>query len=110
MTKDELELLRSYEKGPRIWDAAEIMARVWVLEDKGLIEPVDAEGRRYQLTDAGRKALEEPGRVLVYPEIGSAIPPEMTGGMTGFVVGKCGHRVAGSEWAAGFRNCERCGG
>lgn len=40
---------------------------------------------------------------------GDPIPPERTGGMTGFVVGECGHRVAGSEWAAGFRNCERCG-
>jgi hypothetical protein len=40
---------------------------------------------------------------------GDPIPPERTGGMTGFVVGECGHRLAGSEWAAGFRNCERCG-
>lgn len=39
---------------------------------------------------------------------GDPIPPERTGGMTGFVVGECGHRVAGSEWRAGFRNCERC--
>ena len=40
---------------------------------------------------------------------GDPIPPERTGGMQGFVVGECGHRVAGSEWRAGFRNCERCG-
>ena len=40
---------------------------------------------------------------------GDPIPPERTGGMTGFVVGECGHRLAGSEWRAGFRNCERCG-
>jgi hypothetical protein len=39
---------------------------------------------------------------------GDPIPPERTGGMTGFVVGECGHRVAGSEWQAGFRTCERC--
>jgi hypothetical protein len=26
----------------------------------------------------------------------------------GYVVGQCGHAVAGSEWAAGFRTCERC--
>lgn len=45
----------------------------------------------------------------VYPTPGSPIPPEFTGGMTGFVVGECGHRLAGSEWRAGFRNCERCG-
>jgi hypothetical protein len=34
---------------------------------------------------------------------GTAIP-----GIPGFVVGVCGHRVAGSEWRAGFRTCERC--
>lgn len=33
------------------------------------------------------------------------LPPEM---LNGFVVGECGHRVAGSEWRAGFRVCERC--
>jgi hypothetical protein len=26
----------------------------------------------------------------------------------GYVTGLCGHRVARSEWAAGFRKCERC--
>jgi hypothetical protein len=44
-----------------------------------------------------------------YPEVGSDIPPEENGGQLGYVVGECGHRVAGSEWRAGFRNCERCG-
>lgn len=39
----------------------------------------------------------------VYPEPGSEIP-----GQPGFVVGTCGHRLAGSEWRAGFRTCERC--
>jgi hypothetical protein len=29
-------------------------------------------------------------------------------GRKGFVTGLCGHAVAGSEWAAGFRTCERC--
>lgn len=38
-----------------------------------------------------------------YPEPGSAIPD-----MPGYVVGKCTHRVAASEWRAGFRVCERC--
>jgi hypothetical protein len=28
--------------------------------------------------------------------------------MPGYVVGRCGHRLAASEWLAGFRNCERC--
>lgn len=38
-----------------------------------------------------------------YPEPGSDIP-----GQPGFVVGECEHRVAKSEWRAGFRTCERC--
>lgn len=38
-----------------------------------------------------------------YPNPGSEIP-----GQPGYVVGRCGHRVAGSEWRAGFRTCERC--
>jgi hypothetical protein len=45
-----------------------------------------------------------------YPEPGSGIPPELNFGMAGYVVGECRHRVAGSEWRAGLRNCERCGG
>ncbi|MEU8362360.1 hypothetical protein AB0C27_40710 [Nonomuraea sp. NPDC048882] len=38
-----------------------------------------------------------------YPNPGSAIP-----GQPGYVVGECEHRVAVSEWRAGFRVCERC--
>jgi len=38
-----------------------------------------------------------------YPAPGSGIP-----GQAGYVVAQCGHRIARSEWAAGFRNCERC--
>ena len=55
-----------------------------------------------------REALGMPTADGLKP--GDPIPPEQTGGMPGFVVGECGHRVAGSEWRAGFRNCERCGG
>lgn len=39
----------------------------------------------------------------IYPAPGSEIP-----GQPGYVVATCGHRVAGSEWRAGFRTCERC--
>jgi hypothetical protein len=46
----------------------------------------------------------------VYPQPGAPIPLELNGGLAGYVVGKCGHRVAESEWRAGFRNCERDGG
>ena len=31
-----------------------------------------------------------------------------TGPMEGFYAGRCGHRVAITEWWAGFRHCERC--
>lgn len=56
MTEDELALLRSYEKGPRIWDAASIVPAVYALKEKGLIKSED--GYRYQLTGAGRRELE----------------------------------------------------
>jgi hypothetical protein len=57
VTDDELDLLRSYENGPRIWDATVILPKVWTLAAKGLIEPTDADGYRYQLTEAGRRQL-----------------------------------------------------
>jgi hypothetical protein len=43
------------------------------------------------------------GEGPVYPAPGSTIPDQ-----PGFVVGECTHRVAGSEWRAGFTTCERC--
>lgn len=46
----------------------------------------------------------------VYPDPGAPIPLELNFGMAGYVVGKCGHRVFESDWRAGLRNCERCGG
>lgn len=58
MTRNELELLRSYENGPRIWDAVLVLLRVYALEDKGLIEPSGTSGA-YTLTGAGHKALKE---------------------------------------------------
>jgi hypothetical protein len=57
----ELELLRSYESGPKIWDAAVLAPSVSDLAGKGLIEPVpDFNTERpgvYQLTPAGRAVL-----------------------------------------------------
>ncbi len=44
----------------------------------------------------------EPGTPFRAPDL----PPVL---VAGFVVGECGHRVAGTEWRAGYRNCERCG-
>lgn len=54
----DIQLLQSYKNGPRIWDAAEIVPRVFELADQGLIEPVPGRGGAYQLTSAGRKRLE----------------------------------------------------
>jgi hypothetical protein len=35
-------------------------------------------------------------------------PGPPSGPMPGYVAGRCGHRVAESEWRAGCRTCERC--
>lgn len=29
-------------------------------------------------------------------------------GRPDYLTGRCGHAVAGSEWKAGYRTCERC--
>jgi len=42
-----------------------------------------------------------PGEPFQHPDL----PPEL---LEGFVGGECGHRVASSEWRAGYRLCERC--
>jgi hypothetical protein len=57
-----LDMLRSYETGPKIWDAASLQPQVWELADKGLTERV-TEGEHagpntYQLTGLGREVLE----------------------------------------------------
>jgi hypothetical protein len=54
--------------------------------------------------------------VVVNPEtcMASPIPcnvvffNEEIGYRAGYVPGDCGHAVAGMEWRAGLRNCERC--
>lgn len=57
----DLDLLRSYAAGPRIWDAMSIQEAVHELTRLGLIEPVNNSGL-YQLTDAGRARLREEGQ------------------------------------------------
>ena len=60
-----------------------------------------------EAAEADRKAARE---VLdaVEPEAGE--PFRLPDGqvLDGYVAGECGHRVARSEWNAGFRKCERC--
>jgi len=68
ITGNELDMLRSYASGPRIWDAAELMPAVWKLQDLGLIEPAPpaedgsppSRGVR-QLTAKGRQVLAGTG-------------------------------------------------
>ena len=75
---------------------------VCVKENERLgISPEDAARIVLSSMNADDSGLLEPG---------DPIPAGLTGGMAGFVVGDCGHRVAASERRAGFRNCERCGG
>lgn len=43
------------------------------------------------------------------PDWHQAVPFDPgTGVMAGYVAGFCGHRVAESEWQAGYRVCEAC--
>lgn len=51
------DLLRSYENGPRIWDATAVLPDVYALADKGLIEPTGSNNGAYRLTEAGRTEL-----------------------------------------------------
>jgi hypothetical protein len=73
----------------------------------------DQRSHRRKVAGTGRGLAEHRKRDVrrgrVYPAPGSDIPPENNGGQAGYVVGECGHRVAKSEWRAGFRVCERCG-
>lgn len=59
------------------------------------------QARRAAWAEAGRS--DEGADLAQYPSPGSEIP-----GQPGLVVATCGHRVAGSEWRAGFGTCERC--
>lgn len=57
LTSDELDLLCSYARGPRIWDAAELVPGVYALEDKGLIERVPG-SPAHRLTELGRGVVD----------------------------------------------------
>jgi hypothetical protein len=74
------------------------------LQERGISENmIDA----LMLTEATGDQLWSLVTVTVLPE--EVVPAgEPFPGRKGFVTGLCGHAVAGSEWAAGFRTCERC--
>ena len=56
------------------------------------------------------RALEESARPLKARHEDEVPVPFVGpyGPIPGYVAGWCGHRVAESEWRAGFRVCERC--
>lgn len=63
-------------------------------------QPLTEFERRAGVVDPQQPAYE-------WPEGSTPFDPG-TGPMPGYVAGGCGHRVAVSEWRAGFRRCERC--
>jgi hypothetical protein len=60
-THTEIELLRSYASGPRIWDATALEDAVFSLAEAGLIEPDpgNSSSWAFRLTDAGRERLRQ---------------------------------------------------
>lgn len=68
LTPAQLNLLGSYARGPRVWDAASILPGVHALAGKGLIEPCGDNGA-HRLTDAGRAALSPPRPGPPEPEL-----------------------------------------
>jgi hypothetical protein len=61
LTAGELDLLRSYDRGPRIWDATVLARKVFGLESLGLIEPDPDILSAYRLTAKGRRVLDQAG-------------------------------------------------
>lgn len=57
-----------------------------------------------------RVSRKSPSRHEVSFTPGEPFVSETFGPREGYVVGTCRHAVALSEWNAGMKNCERCGG
>lgn len=57
LSLSQLSMLKTYESGPRIWDAASLIGTVHSLANQGLIE-LGCNGT-YRLTRKGRRRLEE---------------------------------------------------
>lgn len=102
MTPDELDEMRQ-------WGCAREDVKKLIGEIDRLNGRIAAALRMLEGDDASDRAVfravlqETLKGEPVYPAPGSAIPD-----MLGYVVGQCTHRVAASEWRAGFRVCERC--
>jgi len=104
VTAPEMEPLMTPAEVAETFRVSTEAVRRWVRA--GRLTPVRTPGGRARYSAADIRALLN--AAPEYPAPGSDIPAEKNFGMTGYVVGECGHRVAGSEWRAGFRTCERC--
>lgn len=88
-----------------------LMDRAW--EEDGVVGG-DGGGGNYTIWIGGLtypltpEVTEVQDAVVIDPENAYPTPGSKIPGQPGYVVGTCGHRVAGSEWRAGFRTCERC--
>lgn len=81
-----------------------------ILYTAPLTLPADQVDVGWQLLDASDETSWHPVTAVLECEDEHAetfVHPTL-GEMPGYIAGRCGHRVAGSEWRAGFRVCERC--
>jgi hypothetical protein len=93
-------LLRTYDGGPVIWDAASLLPDVTALADAGLIEPVPGSAA-YQLTNAGRARL------------GAAPYSELVGKVAGLMMNglyEPGQYVKSAHMRAGYLHEDGQGG
>jgi len=82
LPKELLDLLKSYVDGPRIWDASSILPKVYVLENKGLIER-DGNRGAYRLTDLGRMELDIETGTISWREARALLTGEEGDGLYG---------------------------
>lgn len=88
-------------RGGRVEPGAYQVIEIDGAEDRGVVY-IQVAGKLVALSATAPKVTyARPGEPFSHPDL----PAELT---AGFVVGECGHRVAGSEWRAGFRICEHC--
>lgn len=77
-----------------------------ITPDGGLVVAWDFGATEPASADRVRVVPAEPAE-FVHPDAGQPFHSGF-GLRNAYVVGQCGHAVARSEWAAGFRVCERC--
>lgn len=78
-TEAELEFLRGYTSGPRIWDAASLQPMVHTLAEQRLIKAADGHPGAYQLTSRGIWWLREAAARRFENEAVSTCPVPMDG-------------------------------